>query len=88
MYNTCTYYSSQYQRTALNYASEAGHHDTVRVLIERGADPMANPHDWVSGEYVSYMGHILYYYVVFVFSLGHEVQYREVSCIYRALCVI
>ena len=41
------YYSSQDQRTALHYASEGGHHDTVRVLLERGADP--NTHDKVSG---------------------------------------
>ena len=32
------WYSSQDQRTALHYASESGHHDTVRVLLERGAD--------------------------------------------------
>ena len=36
----------QYQRTALHYASEGGHHDTLRVLLERGADP--NTKDWVS----------------------------------------
>ena len=33
------YYSSQYQKTALYYASEGGHHDSVRVLLESGADP-------------------------------------------------
>ena len=33
--------------TALHYASGGGHHDTVRVLLERGADP--NTHDKVSG---------------------------------------
>ena len=32
--------------TALHYASRCGHHDTVRVLLERGADP--NTHDLVS----------------------------------------
>ena len=41
------HYSSQSQRTALHYASEGGHHDTVRVLLERGADP--NTRDKVSG---------------------------------------
>ena len=41
------YYSSQDQRTALHYAIGGGHHDTVRVLLERGADP--NTHDEVSG---------------------------------------
>ena len=41
------YYSSQYQRTAFHYASAGGHHDTVRVLLERGADP--NTNDKVSG---------------------------------------
>ena len=41
------YYSSQYQRTALHYASEGGHHDTVRVLLESGTDP--NMYDKVSG---------------------------------------
>ena len=42
------YYSPQpYQKTALHCASECGHHDTVRVLLERGADP--NTHDEVSG---------------------------------------
>ena len=33
------YYSSQDQWTALHYASKGGHHDTVRVLLEKGADP-------------------------------------------------
>ena len=41
------YYSSQYHKTALHYASEGGHHDTVRVSLERGADP--NTRDKVSG---------------------------------------
>ena len=41
------YYSSQDQRTALHYASKGGHHDTVRVLLERGVD--LNTHDKVSG---------------------------------------
>ena len=48
--NLCSfvlYYSSQHQRTALHYASQDGHHDTVRVLLERGADP--NTCDMVSG---------------------------------------
>ena len=40
------YHSSQYRRTALHYASGGGHHDTVRVLLERGADPKT--HDEVS----------------------------------------
>ena len=39
-------YSSQYQRTALHYASEGGHHDIVRVLLEREAD--TSTRDWVS----------------------------------------
>ena len=38
---------TQDQRTALHYASEGGHHDTVRVLLERGTDP--NTRDGVSG---------------------------------------
>ena len=42
-------HSSQYQWTALHYAIEGGHHDTVRVLLERGADP--NTCDKVSGMY-------------------------------------
>ena len=41
------YYSSQDWKTALHYACEGGHHDTVRVLLERGADP--NTRDEVSG---------------------------------------
>ena len=41
------YCLSQYQRTALHYASKGGHHETVRVLLERGADP--NTRDRVSG---------------------------------------
>ena len=40
------YSSSQDQRTALHYAIESGHHDTVRVLLEKGADP--NTRDRVS----------------------------------------
>ena len=54
VYSTCSLmfivtllYSSQDQRTALHYANEGGHHDTVRVLLERGADP--NTRDKVSG---------------------------------------
>ena len=54
IYVQCTYmligvhcYSSQDQMTALHYASKGGHHDTVRELLERGADP--NTHDKVSG---------------------------------------
>ena len=30
-------YSSQDQRTALDFAMKGGHHDTIRVLFERGA---------------------------------------------------
>ena len=41
------YYSSQNHKTALHYASRGGHHDTVRVLLVRGADP--NTRDVVSG---------------------------------------
>ena len=41
------WYSSQDQKTALHYASECSCHDTVRVLLERGADP--NARDKVSG---------------------------------------
>ena len=41
------YYSSQYQKTALHYVIEGGHHDTVRVLLDRGADP--NTYNEVSG---------------------------------------
>ena len=50
VYSTCSlvlYYSSQDQKTALHYASVRGHHDTVRVLLEKGADP--NTCDKVSG---------------------------------------
>ena len=50
VYSTCSLvlcYSSQDQNTALHYASVGGHHDTVRVLLEKGADP--NTHDKVSG---------------------------------------
>ena len=41
------YYSSQYQSTALHFASKGGHHETVRVLLERGAD--SNSRNEVSG---------------------------------------
>ena len=55
------YYSSQYQKkTALHYASEGGHHNTVKVLLERGADP--NQSDMVSGVYM-YIIHIHMYVV-------------------------
>ena len=37
----------QYQQTVLHYASKGGHHDTVRVLLDKGADP--NTREWVSG---------------------------------------
>ena len=47
MFINVLYYSSQGQKTALHYASRGGHHDTVRVLLERGADP--NTRDKVSG---------------------------------------
>ena len=46
------YYSSQDQRTALHYASQGGHHDTVRVLLKRGAGP--NTRDMVSGVFIMY----------------------------------
>ena len=40
MYNvmyTCS--TTQWRRTALHYASEGGHHETVQLLLEKGADP-------------------------------------------------
>ena len=43
--NECA--SSQDQRTALHYASESGHHNTVGVLLERGAN--CKKYDKVSG---------------------------------------
>jgi len=33
------WYLSQFQQTALHRASEGGHHETVQLLLERGADP-------------------------------------------------
>ena len=41
---------------ALHYASDGGYHDTVRVLLERGADP--NLRDKVSGVHV-YVGALI-----------------------------
>ena len=41
---TCSYYSSQYQKTALHYASKGGHHDTVRVLLQSRAHPNVRDH--------------------------------------------
>ena len=41
MYNvmyTCS--TTQYQKTALHRASEEGHHETVQLLLEKGADPI------------------------------------------------
>ena len=47
------YYSPQYSRkTGLHCASKGDHHDIVRVLLERGADP--NTRDNVSGVYIIY----------------------------------
>ena len=40
MYNgmyTCS--TTQDQKTALHCASEEGHHETVQLLLEKGADP-------------------------------------------------
>ena len=47
MYNimyTCS--TTQDQKTALHYASGKGHHETVQLLLEKGADP--NVQDMVS----------------------------------------
>ena len=47
MYNvmyTCS--TTQYRKTALHHASEKGHHETVQLLLEKGADP--NVQDEVS----------------------------------------
>ena len=41
---TCS--TTQWQKTALHYASEEGHHETVQLLLEKGADP--NVQDIVS----------------------------------------
>ena len=46
------YSSSQYERTALHYACKNGHHDTVKVLLERGVD--LNTHDKVCGVQIMY----------------------------------
>ena len=35
--------------TALHYASEGGHHDTVKVLLERKADPNRQDKVIISG---------------------------------------
>ena len=34
-----TCFTTQDQKTALHYASEDGHHETVQLLLEKGADP-------------------------------------------------
>ena len=42
MYNvmyTCS--TTQYQKTALHYASDRGDHETVQLLLEKRADPNA-----------------------------------------------
>ena len=47
MYNvmyTCS--TTQWRRTALHLASVGGHHETVQLLLEKGADP--NVQDVVS----------------------------------------
>ena len=41
---TCS--TTQWQKTALHRASEEGHHETVQLLLEKGADP--NVQDKVS----------------------------------------
>ena len=43
-------YLLQYLQTALHMASENGHNETVRLLLERGADP--NRTDVVSVVYI------------------------------------
>ena len=46
------YYSLQEKMDALHYASKGGHHDTVRVLLARGAYPSTR--DKASGVYIMY----------------------------------
>ena len=42
MYNVMyTFSTKQYQKTALHYASDRGHRETVQLLLEKGADPKA-----------------------------------------------
>ena len=45
---SCMYtcFTTQDQKTALHYASKNGHHETVQLLLEKGADPKTR--DWVS----------------------------------------
>ena len=44
---------TQHQKTALHYASEGGHYDTVGLLLERGANP--NTRDEVISVFIMYL---------------------------------
>ena len=69
-------YAMQYQQTSLHYASESGHYDTVRVLLENGANPRAC--DKVRGNNVCYWLE----YFVYMFTIIEKFHVYVASFVY------
>ena len=94
MYNvmyTCS--TKQDQKTALHLASERGHHETVQLLLEKGADP--NVQDVVSvllkSSLYLYLQYILQHVILLhccsrrllYIMLVAEVIMRQYNCYWR-----
>ena len=74
--------SSQFLKTALHYASEGGHHDTVRVLLERGAEP--NARDKVTNVWVCIMllgVQYIHMYTMYIFLSSSSCPYWCISAL-------